>query len=168
MQQEMASIIRSVLEFAGDPSPYYFDIPENFAVPSIYFPSPELETSGETFFHYGTDYTIYAKCFAMTSEDAYWMALLVAAKIREKRNLIPLISSTGEVLPGQWVRVGDPSAKPLDDGAAQLKLTWRTRKPYEGEEPQKMMEFDLDFIRKAGRTVSEEEAERLAEYIKNT
>ena len=43
---------------------------------------------------------------------------------------MPLIAEDGTVIDRSWVRIDDPSLKVLDDGAAQLTISWRSRKPY--------------------------------------
>ena len=46
LEQEMASIIKFVLDRAGGPSPYYWNVPRHFCVPAAYFPTPEIDTGG--------------------------------------------------------------------------------------------------------------------------
>ena len=58
LEQEMASIIKYVLDRAGGPSPYYWNVPRHFSIPAAYFPTPELDTGGETFLTYWTLYGI--------------------------------------------------------------------------------------------------------------
>ena len=38
LEQELASIIKFTLDRAGNPSPYYWNVQENFCVPAAYFP----------------------------------------------------------------------------------------------------------------------------------
>ena len=42
LEKEVASIIKFILDSAGNPVPYYHNMPENFVVPSVYFPSQYL------------------------------------------------------------------------------------------------------------------------------
>ena len=37
LEKEVASIIKFILDSAGNPVPYYHNMPENFVVPSVYF-----------------------------------------------------------------------------------------------------------------------------------
>lgn len=67
----MASIIKFVLDRAGGPSPYYWNVPQNFIVPAVYFPPPEMETGGETFLTYYVDYAWYIKLFHTSGQGAY-------------------------------------------------------------------------------------------------
>ena len=123
IEQEVASIVAYLLPHTGNPYPYYYSIPEDFRYPAVYFPSPEFTTDGDTFLSYGMELTIYVKFFALTSENAYDLALAGATSIRADRNLLPLIDTAGEVIKRQWLRVRDPSVKVLDDGAAQLTVS---------------------------------------------
>ena len=52
LEQEMASIMKYVIDRAGKPAPYYWEVPAHFVVPSAYFPMPEIDTGGETFLTY--------------------------------------------------------------------------------------------------------------------
>ena len=56
IEQELASIIKFVLDATDDPAPYYHNIPEDFFVPAVYFPTPEITTGGETFLTYRMEY----------------------------------------------------------------------------------------------------------------
>lgn len=44
LEKEFAAVIRVILDSAGSPAPYYHNIPESILiVPSVFFPSPEIE-----------------------------------------------------------------------------------------------------------------------------
>ena len=45
LEQEIASVIRFILDSVPGITPYYWDIPEGFVVPSVFFPQPELTSS---------------------------------------------------------------------------------------------------------------------------
>lgn len=166
LEQETASIIQFITEKSGDPSPYYWSVPEHFEVPAVYYPVPEVETDGETFLTYGLDYVMYVKFFHTTREKAYALAYTAAMAIREARNLIPLMGEDGSEAAGSWVRVDDPKFKALDGEAAQLTVSWRSRKPYKdvAEGNATVQTFNFDVFMKSGRTISDEEAEALEPY----
>lgn len=48
IDQEIASIIHFILGTAKGVSPYYFNMPQDFAIPSFFFPPPEFEAFGDT------------------------------------------------------------------------------------------------------------------------
>lgn len=166
LEQDMASIIKFVLENAGNPAPYYWNVPENFMIPAAFFPTPELETGGETFLTYYVDYVWYIKLFHKTSQGAYSLGFSVLSALKAARNLVPLIAEDGTVIDRSWVRIDDPSLKVLDDGAAQLTISWRSRKPYSDtiNRPEKMTQYELTVHMQSGRTVSEAYAEALEKY----
>lgn len=166
IEQEMASIIRYVLDNAGGPAPYYWNVPQHFSIPAAYFPTPELTTGGETFLTYWTDFVWYIKLFHRTCQGAYSIGNAVVQAIRAARNLIPLIEQDGRVIAGGWVRVKDPELRVLDDGAAQLTISWRSRRPYNDttEVTAKVQAINLDVFMKSGKTISDEYAEALERY----
>ena len=166
IEQEMASIIKYVADKAGGPSPYYWNVPQHFSIPAVFFPTPEITSGGETFMTYHLDYAWYIKLFHRSEQGAYSMGQTVLNSIRAPRNLIPLIEERGNVIPGEWVRVDDPSLKVVDDGAAQLTISWRSRRPYyDTVAPRaKASSFDLNVFMKSGETISDEYARALEKY----
>lgn len=166
LEQEMASIIKFVLDKAGGPAPYYWNVPQNFSVPAAYFPTPEIDTGGETFLTYFMDYVWYIKLFHATAQGAYSLGHPVVSAIRAARNLIPLIAEDGSEIDGSWVRVNDPQLKVLDDGAAQLTISWRSRRPYSDTtaDREQAHTFHVDVFMQSGKTVSDAYAEALEQY----
>nr|DAG87051.1 MAG TPA: hypothetical protein [Caudoviricetes sp.] len=162
----MASIIKFVLDKAGGPAPYYWNVPQNFSVPAAYFPTPEIDTGGETFLTYFMDYVWYIKLFHATAQGAYSLGHPVISAIRAARNLIPLIAEDGSEIDGSWVRVNDPQLKVLDDGAAQLTISWRSRRPYSDTtaDREQAHTFHVDVFMQSGKTVSDAYAEALEQY----
>lgn len=160
LEQEIASIIKFLLDSTGNPAPYYYEVPQSFAVPAAFFPQAEIDTGGETLITYNMDYVLYVKFFAPTREDAYRLALMAVTAIRGKRNLIPLIAEDGTSIKGQGIRINDPDLKMPDDGAAQVKISWRSRRPYDDEVPLKMMTYDLNSVTKTVDAAMEAEFER--------
>lgn len=142
LEQEIASIMKFAMDEADNPSPYYWNVQEDFAIPAIYFPTPEIVTGGETFSTYRMEYAWYIKVFHKTTEEAYSLALKVLTAIKKRRNLIPLITEAGERAE-RGVRIDDPQLKVLDDGAAQLSLSWVSRRPYDEETATKMQTYEV-------------------------
>ena len=95
LEQEAASIIHFVLDNAGKPSPYYWNVPQHFTVPAAYFPTPEVDTGGETFLTYYMDYVWYIKLFHKTEQEAYALGYSVIKALKAARNLIPLVAEDG-------------------------------------------------------------------------
>lgn len=166
LEQEMASIIKYVLDKAGGPAPYYWNVPQNFSVPAAYFPTPEIDTGGETFLTYYMDYVWFIKLFHKTGQGAYSLGHAVMTAIRAARNLIPLIAEDGSEVAGSWVRINDPQLKVLDDGAAQLTISWRSRRPYSDTtaDRERAHPINVDVFMKSGKTISDAYAEALEKY----
>lgn len=68
-----------------------------------------------------------------------------------RRRLVPLVGEDGNAT-GEGLRMDDPEVESIDrdgvGGTAQLTLHWSSRRPYDAEEAQKMVEFTLNFIEK--------------------
>ena len=143
LEQEIASIMRFALALAGNPQPYYYNVPEDFHVPAMFFPVPEISSDGETFETYGLDYSWYINVFHSTTEEAYKIANDVLNGIRGARNLIPLIKADGTKDTG-GVRIKDPRLRKVEDGAVQLVIEWRSRKPYNDPAAIKMQSYVIE------------------------
>ena len=170
-EQEAASIMRYVLGAAGNPRPYYHNIPETFAVPSVFFPMPEAATGPDTFLSYSVDYQWYIKFFASTTGEAYEAGMKVLSAIQSGRRLIPLLSESGEWT-GERLRLNDPAVKAIDDeatgfGTAQLYVSWRSRRPYDRNAGDLMRRFHIflhDKEGQAGETPAASESAEMDGY----
>lgn len=153
LEQEIASIMAFALHYADNPSPYYWNVPEKFCYPAMYFPQPEITTGGETMRTYAMRYSWYINIFSDTTEKAWALAWKVLTALKQQRNLVPLLNEDGSKS-NSGLRLNDPSAKVIDNGVAQLTLTWTSRRPYDCEEVQKMMVWEAESYLK---TVNEAE-----------
>lgn len=140
IEQEIASIMAFALKNANNPNPLYYSVPENFIFPAMFFPQPDIDTDGETFFTYAMRYSWYINIFSEKTEDASELAQKVLTALKQQRNLVPLIDESGE-LTGESLRLNDPSMKIIDTGVAQLALSWTSRRPYSTAEVEKMKTF---------------------------
>lgn len=145
LEQEIASIIAAAQRVAGDIGYYYWNIPESFRYPAMFFPTPEIATNGDTFRSYASDYSWYIKVFSETTEQAHSIALSVLTALKEARNYVPLVDEEGQPT-GKNLRLKDPSLKKLDDGAVELVIEWTSRRPYDRStaEPLKMQNINID------------------------
>lgn len=166
IEQEMASIIKFVLDKAGGPSPYYWNVPQSYRTPAAFVPTPEVDTGGETFLTYYADYVWYIRLASKTGQGAYSLGAAVISAVKAARNLIPLIAEDGSEIAGSWVRVDDPNLKVLDNGDAQLTISWRSRRPYNdtADGAQRAQSFNVDVFMKSGKTISDAYAEALEQY----
>lgn len=168
LEQELASIIKYVLDKTGNPAPYYWKVPQNFSVPAAYFPEPEIVSGGETFLTYRLEFTWFIKFFHATDNGAYNLGLQALTAIRGGRNLIPLIDEAGEEIRRQWLRIADPSIRIVDNGVCQMQIEWISRRPYYTEQVQKMMRYEVEGWRHPDqyiqRTITAACAEALSRY----
>jgi hypothetical protein len=143
LQDEIGSIMKYCHNLY--PVKIYPDrIPQNMAIPSMYFPVPIVVSSGDTFSSYRNSYQLFIKVFADTTQFAHGKAHLIAEGIRRTRFIIPTICQTG-MPTGQHMRLNsDIQTKALDEGVAQLSLKWDSRYAYDREIYQKMGKFFLD------------------------
>lgn len=130
IDQQTASIIKYILDASGNPFPYYHKVPQNFKIPAVYFPTPEILSGGDTFGTYYLDYALYIVFFASSDVEAYGLGFRALDAIRAARNMLPLLDESGAAIDGEYIRVKDPRLKVIDTGAAQLVIEWRDRKPY--------------------------------------
>ena len=80
LEQSIASVVRYIQNKADNNAALYFDdLPEAFAVPSLYFPVPRTDTQKVTFDTYLT--TLYLDTWFMESTD--WRAYADAATVRD-------------------------------------------------------------------------------------
>ena len=143
LEQEIASVIRFILDSVPGITPYYWDIPEGFVVPSVFFPQPELTPLGDTFASYAVEYDWYIKFFASTDEDAYASAAAALNAICAARLLVPLIDEAGAAV-GGGVRLKDPGGvKRLDTGMAEKNAS----------AAQTAQKFPIERLAKACRTL---------------
>ena len=64
------------------------------------------------------------------------------------------------------MRINDPQLKVLDDGAAQLTISWRSRRPYSDTTAyrERAHSFNVAVFMKSGKTISDAYAEALEKY----
>lgn len=151
----MASIMTFALRSAGTLHPYYYDVPDEFRFPAMFFPQPEIITRGETFRTYASEYAWHVNIMCETTEAAHEIALKVLTKLKRKRNLVPLINEDGEEI-GKKLRLKDPSLKRVDTGAVQLVIEWTSRRPYDLPDVLKMQRFHLNYEDKYEKEVAED------------
>jgi hypothetical protein len=147
LQDEIGSIMKYCHNLY--PVKIYPDrIPQNMAIPSMYFPVPIVVSSGDTFSSYRNSYQLFIKVFTDTTQLAHGKAHLIAEGIRRNRCIIPAIAPNGDFT-GQYMRLNSEiQTKALDEGVAQLSLKWDSRYAYDREVYQKMGKFFIEMVLK--------------------
>lgn len=151
MDQEIASAARFILSAVEGAHPYYWEMKQDFYVPAVYFPTPEVETAGDSVDAYRMSFTWYVKMFAATDDEAHGMAFAAMTAICGARNCIPLYEPDGSAV-GKKFRVKDPQIKSVDRGVWQLTLRWDSPRLFTRDEAaryEKAMEFhaNVDDVR---------------------
>ena len=144
LEQEVASIMAFAHSSAGKPAPYYYDVPEQFRTPAIFFPEPEISTRGETFFTYASEYAWYINIFGATSAEAHAIGLRVLTALKRAKNLVPIIAEDGKET-GEKLRLKDPQLRNIEAGVVQLSIEWTSRRPYDATIPPRMQRFKLGY-----------------------
>ena len=129
LDREIASAMRFLIDAADNPYPYYCKIPAEFKVPSIYFPQPNIATSGDTLSTYALEFNWYVTIFDVSTQAAHARALDALNALQLARCVIPLIDEKG-ALTGRGFRMKDPSLRNVDDCVTRLILKWTSPRPY--------------------------------------
>lgn len=143
MEQEPASIARFILGAVSGLTPYYEKIPQDFIVPSVFFPKPIPTSRGDTFSCYALEYDWTITFFASTDEEAQENALAALNALCYKRRLVPLIGEDGEPVAGRGIRLNDPELRKPDSLACELRVTWVSRREYEATTGQPVREVKI-------------------------
>lgn len=145
LEQEIASLMRYMLDNAGNPSPYYHEVPQDFLVPAVFFPPPEVSSHGDTLRTYALEYSLFVKFFHSSTPQAYVLGMTALTGILGNHCLIPLILEDGSYA-SRGFHVKDPRLKQIGgaSGVVQLELSWDSPRPYNEPLSHKMMAFNLD------------------------
>ncbi len=130
LEQEVASAARFIIAALDGVTPYYWEVPASFAVPAVFFPTPEIETNGDALDTYEMAYTWFVKLFHKTDGEAQNLAQTALVAIKNARNCLPLYNEDGSAV-GKCFRVLDPSIKKVERGAWQLELRWHSPRYFE-------------------------------------
>lgn len=150
LEQEVASAARFIISALDGVSPYYWEMPADFMVPAVFFPTPEIETAGDSLDTYEMAFTWHVKLFHKTDGEAQNLAQTALVAIKNARNCLPLYNEDGGAV-GKRFRVLDPSIKQVDRGAWQLELRWHSPRYFGDESGDKAI--DLHFAINGGMEV---------------
>lgn len=123
LEQEVASIIRYCMEKSGVESFYTDILPKDFIVPSVYFPTPEIDSKYDTLSSYNLHYVMPIRIFARDNQQAYKYALVIVNSLISEHNRIPMRSKDGS-LNGAFFRVNNSNIKKIDTGVYGFNIEW--------------------------------------------
>lgn len=136
----------SIIKFFNDVNPvkvYIKKVPENMAVPSMYFPIPISDGERDSFSSYTNDYQMFVKVFEENSQQAFDTAEKITESIKVLKNIIPIYNEDG-VESGSFLRIDKVKSREIDEGVVQIEVNWKSRRMYKKEESGKMGKVNLN------------------------
>lgn len=137
MDAYLASLAKLCLTLSGIENFFTGNVPQEFRIPALYFPPPEETPEAWSMGGYAVSYAVYTKVFAATREDALSFADAISRGIMARRRLVPLLAPDGTKT-GEAFKTGPPEARIIDEGVAQVLLSYRLIRPYTEEEAEKI------------------------------
>ena len=123
--------------------PYFRELPDGFATPSVYFPPPEVDGNQFSISTYENLFTVFIKVFGRTSMESYNLASKIVKSIQSRRKRIPLYDENGK-LTGRNFRIIKLNARNIDVGVTQIQISWKTHTAYDEETYTKASRFFYD------------------------
>lgn len=122
LEQCMGSVVRYIQNHADVKNPPIFDeIPENFMVPSLYFPVPWTRCKKVTLSTYRTQLIFMCQFLASTDTEAYRKAVNVRDCMLIDELAIQLMNKDGSLGEG-CVRAEEPDIRRIERGVVQLSF----------------------------------------------
>lgn len=131
---------------------YFGEIPESFAVPSVYYPEEETNYNGWSTNTYEADSVIYLKVFGKDSTESDYIARQITEGIMQAERNIPLYDSEG-VATGISFRINNVAKRKLEFGVTQIQISYKTHEGYS----QRPVYPKADYIYWEGLTTNIEE-----------
>ncbi|MGQ9007018.1 phage tail terminator family protein [Bacillus stercoris] len=122
---------------------YERELPDHFQVPSLYVPSPSVFEETDTVSTFKKTYSLNVKLFHLDSVQALDEADRLADAIREARNMVPLLSESGEKT-GDMVRISRIETRVGDRGEAVMVIRWSSRYYYHKTEQPVLQDIDMN------------------------
>ena len=136
LTQEVASLVHFIdaLEL-GIVKRYFGEVPESFAVPSIYYPTPEIDNRGFSTGSYEKVSVIFLKVYDSTSVSSNAIAQKIVDSIMQAKRNIPFYNNEGSPENVSF-RVYDLETRNIDAGVTQIEISYKNKIPYvEPEQP---------------------------------
>ena len=125
LEQSIGSVVRYIKDRDGESIKAYFDeVPEGYAVPSLYFPVPYIECRKVSL----RSFRISIMMEVWVMDRSNWEAEKRAAALRDSLLLddlvIPVRALDGK-LTGKSIRTLEPTQRKIDTGVVSLNFTVR-------------------------------------------
>lgn len=147
MEDELGSIVNFCHGLNGV-QVYTVNLPEDFEVPSMYFPPPIVVGGEFTSAAFMNSYSLMIKVFEVTAQEAFVTCEGIANKVKRQRWLIPMVDKDGTSL-SRYIFVKAINTRILDHGSdgktatAQLTIEWDSRYNFDRVEAVKMQEINI-------------------------
>ena len=141
LEQEIAALVRFIEPMGM--RPYFGELPEGAATPSVYFPPPEVDGNQFSVSTYENLFTVFIKIFDRASMESYNLASQIVKSIQSRRKRIPLYDENGK-LTGKNFRIIKLNARNIDAGVTQIQISWKTHTAYDEETYTKVSRFFYD------------------------
>ena len=123
LEQSLASAVRFILDNdTNGARPYFEDVPEEFYVPSVYFPVPYVEGAKVTLDSYRNTITFEARIMAATDWDAEARAASLRDLLMLENLHIPIYGLDGKAT-GKSLRVLEPYQRRIERGIVLLSFS---------------------------------------------
>ncbi|MGG3801790.1 phage portal protein [Metabacillus fastidiosus] len=110
---------------------YEEEVPQDFEIPSMYFPQPFSFNSNDSLSTFMKTYNLNVKLFHENGKLAYEKAEHIADAVNTQRGLIPLINQDGTST-GEYLRISRIEAR-VTDNVAFITVNWDSRYFYNRE-----------------------------------
>lgn len=111
---------------------YEKEVPENFVVPSLYFPTPFTFDGNDTNTTFMKSYSLAIKLFHTSPQLAFVEAERIADTIRRKRMHIPMVNKDGSPT-NDVIRIRRIEER-ITDGVVSIVVTWDSRYHYDRDD----------------------------------
>ena len=108
---------------------YFGEVPESFAVPSVFYPTPETDNRGYSTSGYETDSIIFLKVFDKTSMESNYIAQQIVEGIMKARRNIPIYGDDGTPT-GIDYHIYKVNSRNLETGVTQIEISYKTQTSY--------------------------------------
>lgn len=130
LEQEIAALVHFLEPL--NLKHYFGELPDGFAIPSVYFPPPEVDGDQFSVSTYENLFTVYIKVFGRTSMDSFNIASKIVKSIQSRKKRIPLYDEKGK-LTGKNFLIIKLNARNIDAGVTQIHISWKTHIAYDEE-----------------------------------
>ena len=119
---------------------YFKEVPHNFMVPCVFYPTPEQSGGVFSVSKYKTDFVMYIKFMAKDTLEAYSMASKVMQELMKNKRKVPLVDEKGKSIRKNF-QINNPVIRKVDNGVYQMEVSWKRYTSYNANIVAKAQEF---------------------------